>query len=235
MLGCVGFPRGLWSQYAHSSALAILSARRRRRCRGNHRLRGPTHARVAPGRLPARHLPLAHGQAGAAIPWCSPDPRAILDLDRFHVPRRLQRTCRGGQFTATLDQDFAGVIRGCATAGGRGRTWLIPPMIRAYTELFLLGHAHSVEVWHERQACGRDLWRGDCRAVRRRVDVPPCPRRLEGGLGPLGLPSARARLYATGHSATHAARRAVRRRRDFTSPVPAPARPCPDRSGSVSQ
>ena len=85
-------------------------------------------------------FPWPTGDAGAAIPWCSPDPRAIIELDRFHVPRRLQRTCRSGRFAATLDQDFAGVIRGCATAGGRrGRTWLIPPMIRAYTRLFHAG------------------------------------------------------------------------------------------------
>ena len=46
--------------HAHSSALAILSARRRGRCRGTHRLRGTTHPGVAPGRLPPRHLSLAH-------------------------------------------------------------------------------------------------------------------------------------------------------------------------------
>jgi len=87
--------------------------------------------------------------------WWSPDPRAIIELDRFRVSRRLARTCRSGRFTLTCDRDFAGVIRGCATASGRvGQTWLTPRMIRAYQRLFELGHAHSVESWHEGQLAG---------------------------------------------------------------------------------
>jgi leucyl/phenylalanyl-tRNA---protein transferase len=89
------------------------------------------------------------------IPWCSPDPRAVIEFDRFHVPRRLARTCRGGRFEVTFDRDFAGVIRGCATAEGRvGATWLTARMIRAYSRMFELGHVHSVETWHEGQLAG---------------------------------------------------------------------------------
>jgi leucyl/phenylalanyl-tRNA--protein transferase len=87
--------------------------------------------------------------------WWSPDPRAIFELDEFHVPRRLLRTCRSGKFSVTCDQDFAGVIQGCATENGRaGSTWLFPAMIRAYTRLFELGCAHSIEVWHEGRLAG---------------------------------------------------------------------------------
>jgi leucyl/phenylalanyl-tRNA--protein transferase len=91
----------------------------------------------------------------APIAWWSPDPRAIIELDRFHVPRRLRRTCRGGRFEATYDQDFASVIRGCATAPNRSEgTWLTPQMIEAYIRLFKLGHAHSVEVLKDGQPAG---------------------------------------------------------------------------------
>lgn len=55
----------------------------------------------------------------------------------------------------TCDHDFAAVIRGCATAGDRrGNTWLTPAMIAAYEQLHALGHAHSVEVWHDGQLAG---------------------------------------------------------------------------------
>lgn len=90
----------------------------------------------------------------APIAWWSPDPRAIIDLDRFRVPRRLRRTCRSGRFTLTRDRDFAGVIRGCATADRPGGTWLTSQMIEAYIRFHELGHAHSVEVWHQRQLVG---------------------------------------------------------------------------------
>jgi leucyl/phenylalanyl-tRNA--protein transferase len=89
------------------------------------------------------------------IVWWSPDPRAIFELDHLRISRRLARTCRGGRFQLTVDRDFAGVIHGCATAGDRAEnTWLTPKMIAAYTRLHELGHAHSVEVWHEGQLAG---------------------------------------------------------------------------------
>jgi leucyl/phenylalanyl-tRNA---protein transferase len=87
--------------------------------------------------------------------WWSPDPRAIIEFERFHVSRRLQRTCQSGHFTVTLDRDFAGVIRGCGTAGDRrDNTWLTKKMINAYIRLHRLGHAHSVEVWQNDQLVG---------------------------------------------------------------------------------
>jgi leucyl/phenylalanyl-tRNA--protein transferase len=87
--------------------------------------------------------------------WWSPDPRAVFELEQFHVSRRLARTCRSGQFQVTCNQDFAGVLQGCATAGDRQQnTWLTPPMIEAYTRLHQLGHAHSIEVWCEGELAG---------------------------------------------------------------------------------
>jgi leucyl/phenylalanyl-tRNA--protein transferase len=100
-------------------------------------------------------FPWPMGDPEAPIPWWSPDPRAIIPLEEFHVPRRLARTCRGGRFRITLDGDFAAVIHGCADAGGRrGETWLTRPMIEAYIRLFELGHAHSVEAWCEGRLAG---------------------------------------------------------------------------------
>ena len=33
----------------------------------------------------------------APLAWWSPDPRAVIEFDRFHVSRRLRRTCRSGE------------------------------------------------------------------------------------------------------------------------------------------
>lgn len=91
----------------------------------------------------------------APLAWWSPDPRAIIEFDRFHVSRRLRRTCRSGKFQVTRDRDFAGVIQGCAMAPSRrGQTWLTSEMIDAYIRLHELGHAHSVEVWHQNELAG---------------------------------------------------------------------------------
>lgn len=82
------------------------------------------------------------------LAWWSPDPRAVIEFDELYVSQRLARTCRSGKFEVTCDQDFAGVVRGCATAQDRHEhTWLNLDMQTAYAELHRLGAAHSVEVW----------------------------------------------------------------------------------------
>jgi leucyl/phenylalanyl-tRNA--protein transferase len=89
------------------------------------------------------------------VQWWSPDPRGIIELDDFHISRRLKTTLCGGRFVVTSDRDFVGVIDGCATAAGRiGKTWLTLDMIEAYTRMNALGHAHSVEVWNGEQLVG---------------------------------------------------------------------------------
>jgi leucyl/phenylalanyl-tRNA--protein transferase len=87
---------------------------------------------------------------GHPLLWWSPDPRAIIELDRLRVSRRLERTIRSRRFEVSFDRDFAGVMHGCATAQHRGRrngTWITPAMLKAYQQLHKEGHAHSVETW----------------------------------------------------------------------------------------
>jgi leucyl/phenylalanyl-tRNA--protein transferase len=84
--------------------------------------------------------------------WFSPDPRAILPLDRFHASKTLLQTCRSGRFAVRFDAAFKEVMRAC-----RDRpegTWISGPMIQAYTKLHRLGFAHSVEAWQGEQLAG---------------------------------------------------------------------------------
>lgn len=97
--------------------------------------------------------PVADGPRG--LLWWSPDPRGVLDPDRLHVPRRLERTIRSGRFTLTLDEAFADVVRGCALSGTRrGNTWITPAIMEAYGRLHEAGDCHSVEVWEEGRLVG---------------------------------------------------------------------------------
>jgi leucyl/phenylalanyl-tRNA--protein transferase len=89
---------------------------------------------------------------GYPVCWWSPDPRAIFELDRFHVPRRLARTIRQGRFAVTVDRVFAEVIRGCADR--LEGSWITSDMISAYQRLHQLGHAHSVEAWTDGELIG---------------------------------------------------------------------------------
>jgi len=91
-------------------------------------------------------FPMAHEDG--RIHWYSPDPRAILPLDRLHVSHSLRRVIVHGQFTIRINSDFPAVIRACAApAAGREETWISREIIEAYIDLHRLGFAHSVEAW----------------------------------------------------------------------------------------
>jgi leucyl/phenylalanyl-tRNA--protein transferase len=91
---------------------------------------------------------------GQPIMWWSPDPRAVLLPGDLHVSRSLRRTLRSGRFTVSTDCDFAGVIDACAQLRAVQGTWITADMRDAYVELHHLGHAHSIETWHDHRLVG---------------------------------------------------------------------------------
>jgi leucyl/phenylalanyl-tRNA--protein transferase len=90
-----------------------------------------------------------------AIYWYDPDPRAIIPLESFHVPRSLARTIKQGKFEIRVDSAFRAVMEACAEPSpGREVTWISAKIIEAYCELHTLGFAHSVETWIEGKLVG---------------------------------------------------------------------------------
>jgi leucyl/phenylalanyl-tRNA--protein transferase len=86
-----------------------------------------------------------------SIQWFSPDPRAILPLEDFHVPHALRRLVRKRVFGTTIDNAFSKVIEACAR---REDTWINLEIIESYMRLNQLGCAHSVEAWKEGTLAG---------------------------------------------------------------------------------
>lgn len=70
--------------------------------------------------------------------------RAVIPLNGLVVSRSLRQSTR--RYLVSVDEDFEGVIRGCAEAD-RPNSWITDEFVAAYTELQRLGWAHSVEVW----------------------------------------------------------------------------------------
>ena len=94
-------------------------------------------------------FPMAEGRGGEKLFWLDPIKRGVLPLDGFHLSRRLLRTVLSDSFAITADRNFAGTIAGCATPlPDRADTWINPQIERLFSELFRMGHAHSVEAWH---------------------------------------------------------------------------------------
>ncbi len=85
------------------------------------------------------------------IKWYSPDPRCIIDLYDFHIPKRLARTYRQGVFDIQVNSAWEAVLRGCAA---RDSTWITDDIFRVYTQLHRMGFAHSVEAYKDGMLAG---------------------------------------------------------------------------------
>jgi len=89
------------------------------------------------------------------IYWYDPDPRAILPLDTFHVPRSLAKRVQWGGFEVRMDTAFREVMEFCAApAPGRETTWINREIIESYCTLHRSGFAHSVETWMDDRLVG---------------------------------------------------------------------------------
>jgi leucyl/phenylalanyl-tRNA--protein transferase len=85
------------------------------------------------------------------LAWWSPDPRGILPLDGMHVSRSLRKASK--RFDVTVDTAFESVMRGCADPN-RPHGWIDESFVTAYTRLYELGWAHSIEVWQGETLAG---------------------------------------------------------------------------------
>ncbi|MFZ4484100.1 MAG: leucyl/phenylalanyl-tRNA--protein transferase [Chthoniobacterales bacterium] len=94
-------------------------------------------------------FPMACGDG--RLRWFSPDPRGILPLESFRLPRGFRRARAQLGFRVTVNRAFGEVVAGCAD---RPETWIDPAIARVYAELHAQGGAHSVEVWQDTQLVG---------------------------------------------------------------------------------
>ncbi len=92
--------------------------------------------------------------------WWSPDPRMVLQATHFRLHRSLRKTLtrfrNAAHCEVRFDTAFAQVVSTCAQASRNGQpgTWILPPMVEAYTRLHAAGHAHSVETWMDGKLVG---------------------------------------------------------------------------------
>jgi len=86
-----------------------------------------------------------------SIQWFSPDPRAVIPLEKFHLSHTARRAWVRKFFEIKIDSAFVEVIRECAL---REETWINSEIVTSYERLHELGHAHSVEAWENGKLAG---------------------------------------------------------------------------------
>ncbi len=94
---------------------------------------------------------------GLPLLWFCPDPRGILELKDFHVPRSTHKELRKHGYRVTFDQCFSRVMEECSQApreGQRLSSWVTPEMKDAYALWHQQGGAHSVECWQDTELVG---------------------------------------------------------------------------------
>jgi leucyl/phenylalanyl-tRNA--protein transferase len=87
----------------------------------------------------------------------------VLFLDQFKVSKSLHKTLKkvdasfrtGGPWEIRFDSAFEAVMRACAAPReAEDGTWISERIIKGYTGLHQLGHAHSSEVWLDGKLVG---------------------------------------------------------------------------------
>lgn len=97
-------------------------------------------------------FPMGVGEEGSApMGWWSPDPRGVLLAGHLRISRSLRRSL--GHFEIRVDTAFPEVVERCADPSREG-CWITPEIIAAYTRLYELGWAHSVEAWRGGELLG---------------------------------------------------------------------------------
>src|SRR5688572_12321019 len=91
-------------------------------------------------------FPMSDARDAADVFWVEPRRRAIIPIDGFRMSRSLRKRIRSGVFRITRDTAFAAVLRNCAE---REETWINSEIEAGFNELHRLGHAHSIECWHD--------------------------------------------------------------------------------------
>ncbi len=100
-------------------------------------------------------FPMADPDQDGEVYWMDPDPRGIIPLDAFHVPKNLRKLIRREPFEVVADRDFEAVMRACAEpAPGRESTWISEELVDVFTALHRRGVAHSVECWEDGRLVG---------------------------------------------------------------------------------
>ncbi len=97
------------------------------------------------------YFPMGREGSATEIDWYTATKRGIIPLDGFRLSTKVRRLMRTKGYVKRINQDFNGVITGCAN---RESTWINDTIKDIFTRLHNIGLAQSIEVWKNDTLCG---------------------------------------------------------------------------------
>ncbi len=90
------------------------------------------------------------------INWFSPQKRMILYPDELKVSKSLKKSIKNKGFIIKTNENFEEVMKACAKIKRKHEddTWIDENFIQAYTNLYNLGYAYSIETYLDNDLVG---------------------------------------------------------------------------------
>ena len=90
------------------------------------------------------------------IHWYSPNKRMILYPEEFKVSKSLNKSIKNKGFVIKSNENFDKIIKSCANIKRKheDETWISDEFIQAYSKLFDLGYAFSIECYLDDELVG---------------------------------------------------------------------------------
>lgn len=100
-------------------------------------------------------FPMSETRDDESVNWYSAHQRGIIPLDQFKVSGNIERIIRQGRYTCRINTQFREVIEQCAD---RDTTWISDIIINSFEVLHMAGHAHSVEMFDDKDVLAGGLY-----------------------------------------------------------------------------
>ena len=100
-------------------------------------------------------FPMSESFNDPNIYWINPKKRGVIPINSFKISRNLKKEIKRNKYKVTINKSFYKVITNCAKkTKNRPTTWINKEIIKLYSNLHEIGHAHSVEAWFKDKLVG---------------------------------------------------------------------------------
>ena len=100
-------------------------------------------------------FPMSESFNDPNIYWINPKKRGVIPINDFKISKNLKKEIKKKKFLITINKNFNAVIKNCAKkTKNRPSTWINKEIIKLYSNLHKIGHAHSIEAWQKNRLVG---------------------------------------------------------------------------------